>query len=78
MQANIVSGRMSYFTIVFQTYFLAENAEERLLVYLHERTINRLPQTIFGLEDVLQTRVLLQGLRLLDSLPVDLVHVRHT
>jgi hypothetical protein len=54
-----------YFTVGLYGYLLAENAEERLFIHLNERPVDRLPQAVFGLENVLQAGVLLQGLTII-------------
>ena len=59
MQADFLPLWMLYFAIGLYCYLLAEYTKQWLLVYLDEGAVYWLPEAIFGLENILQTRVLL-------------------
>lgn len=50
---------MRYLVVVLQVNLFPEYREQGLLVRRNEGAVDRLPERVFPLEDVLETRVLL-------------------
>ena len=61
MQSNVFTRWNRYFAAWFYRNFFPKNAEERLLIDGNKISVDRFPEGVFGLKDILEAWILLQA-----------------